>query len=266
MLKCLSLEFRQCRREYGALSIAILIGFFLLGIGIGFFGFGQGGFKYEALEQLFIIIFTVFSIGIFVVWVVVIVRLFTTYENNMFKVNGYLYNTLPIKSWEMLAAKILFVNIWLMIFSLITLLGFFLFGLGTFIMGMVFDARTIIDALRNVMQDFPQFIRALMQVFGNIELKDWFELFVELIRSLINSTSLYLIGLFFITFYYTSWIQQLHKTVRVGIGMALIIIAMYVFANIDFSFDTFTILLTILGIVSFAATTYLIDHKVDVNC
>lgn len=266
MLKCLSLEFRQCRREYGALSIAILIGFFLLGIGFGFFGFGQGGFKYEALEQLFIIIFTVFSIGIFVVWVVVIVRLFTTYENNMFKVNGYLYNTLPIKSWEMLAAKILFVNIWLMIFSFITILGFFLFGLGTFIMGMVFDARTIIDALRNVMQDFPQFIRALMQVFGNIELKDWFELFVEIIRSLIYSTSLYLIGLFFITFYYTSWIQQLHKIVRVGIGMALVIIAMYVLGNIDLNFDTFTILLTVLGIVSFAATTYLIDHKVDVNC
>ena len=124
MLKCLSLELRQCKREYGMLIAAILAGFFIIGLGFGYFGFRDRGVGQSVgFEELFLILFVVFSFSIMAVWVIVIIRLFTTYENNVFKVNGYLYNTLPVNSWEMILAKVLFVNIWVFVFSLVTVVG-----------------------------------------------------------------------------------------------------------------------------------------------
>lgn len=264
MLKCLSLELRQCKREYGLLVTAILVGFFIIGLGFGYFGFRDASTRFMAFEELFLILFTVFTLGIMAVWVIVIIRLFTTYENNMFKVNGYLYNTLPVNSWEMILAKVLFVNIWVFIFSLVSVVGLLLFFGAVALMGIILDSVSISDMV-NIMRSIDWVIlgRNIINLLREI---GWLNLLVSFVREILVSSSLYLCGLLFITFYYTSWIQQLNKVIRVIIAMVIIALVIFAVSNLHFTLDTLTIFITTIGILSFIATCWLIDHKVDVNC
>lgn len=266
MLKCLKLEFTQCKREYMTLMIVILIGFFAS----GFITSMSDVFAmyYGQLATFLGIIFLSLTTAFMVICAVVFVRLFTTYYKNMFTITGYMYGTLPVKTNQLLGAKFLFSFIWWILFAIICFLGVILYFLGFVIAETINTNGQLMVDLMKIMSSysFNTIVTSIFNELFNINMLKGLGSALLLMSLLLSCVIL--VNFLLITLFNSTYMNYLHKWMRYA-GYVVIIILMFFGLDIIFRINSVALLdviLAIISVVCFVATSFLLEHKVDVNC
>ena len=259
MMRLIKLELTQCKNQYMTLMLIILGGFFLLGFaGYHLETFNGMNNMEDMVSTIYGVTAFVFMMGVTVLCFVVLVRVFSTFASSMFNRNGYLYNTLPVTSYELVGSKIISAFIWLTIFGLVLLLSMVVMTIGI-LLAVLFDNMDLFRQLiaqvdlRDVLNRCIYFFMALFDGNGYY--------FFQSVMTILSTIS---IGYTIITLVHLPIIQLMKKPLRYVIYMVVIILMILALEYIDIPFLDTWMVLTIIGIVGYGLTSYLVANKIDV--
>ena len=261
MMRLIKLELLQCRYQYMTLMIIVLCGFFLLGFGgyfLEYLGPMEIGYMSDVVNTIYGIVAGVFTVGVMILCFAVIVQIFSTFSSSMFKLNGYLYNTLPVTSYELVGSKLIAAIIWLVVFSILMIVASF----------MMIAGILLAVAIDN--------ISLLFSLIGQIDFKYVLDLCIRMFRSLFDGNGKYLVqsflsvvglissGYTIITLVHLPFIQRLSRAYRYAVYMIVIIIILLMMTYIDLPWLEPWLVLTIIGVLGYLLTCYLVANKIDV--
>ncbi|WP_373483749.1 ABC transporter permease [Acetobacterium sp.] len=118
---------------YGALLILTIFTKLVMAIGAPDF-FSEAASNNKVAEIILGISFTLYFILIVGICVMTLVMIIQRFYKNLFTDEGYLMFSLPVKTWELVLSKLLVGLIWSAVCTVMIVLTFFIFSLGTFSM------------------------------------------------------------------------------------------------------------------------------------
>ncbi|MDD3306890.1 MAG: ABC transporter permease [Acetobacterium sp.] len=118
---------------YGALLILTIFTKLVMAIGAPDF-FSEAASNNRVAEIILGISFTLYFILIVGICVMTMVMIIQRFYKNLFTDEGYLMFSLPVKTWELVLSKLLVGMIWSAVCTVMIVLTFFIFSLGTFSM------------------------------------------------------------------------------------------------------------------------------------
>ena len=258
MMRLIKLELIQCKNQYMTLMFIVMGGFFLMGFAGYHLESVRGMNAMEMVSTIYGVTAFVFMMGVTLLCFVVLVRVFSTFASSMFNRNGYLYNTLPVTSYELVASKIIAAFIWLVIFGLVLLASMVVMTIGI-LLAVLLDNMDIFRQLitqvdlRYVLNRCIYFFMALFDGNG-----------YYLFQSVMMILSTISIGYTIITLVHLPLIQQMKKALRYVVYLIVIVLMILAIEYIELPFLYTWMVLTILGILGYGLTSYLVAHKIDV--
>lgn len=260
MMRLIKLELLQCKYQYMTLMLVVLIGFFLVGFG-GYHldsGMNYGSTMNDLVENIYGITTLVFMMGVVILCFVVLVRVFSTFASSMFTHNGYLYNTLPVNSYALVGSKLTAAIIWLIIFGLLMFIAM-MFMVGGILVAALLDNHEIFFELIGSI-DLVYIVERCVDVFKAIFDGSG----IYLLKSLISIISTISIGYTIITLVHLPFIQQLKRALRYILYLIVIVVTILAMDYIHIPFLEPWLVLTILGVIGYFITVYLVAHRIDV--
>ena len=261
MMRLIKLELLQCKYQYMTLMIVVLCGFFLIGFGgyqLEYVNLSYGADIELLVANIYGITAAVFTFGVGILCFVVLVRVFTTFANSMFNHNGYLYNTLPVTSFELVGSKITAAIIWLMIFGIVLIASMIVMVFGIVLAALLDNREIFFELVSSI--ELAQIIEVCVDMYRMIFDGNGYYLF-QMVMTMISMIS---IGYTIITLVHLPLIQQMKRALRYILYLVIIVLVILAMEYIHIPLLQPWMIMTILGIMGYLGTSYLVAHKIDV--
>lgn len=279
MLKLIKLDLKQNKREYLNFYMVLLIIAFAIGFASPAIFSDQidllGVREYATSIPLIGYFITysiggIFTIAIIISVIVIYVRIFTCYKNNIFGRNAYLFMTLPVNSKQLLGSKIISAMIWLFICELAILFGLLILGLGLLLGLIVFQFSAFMNLLSyEYWNDFWGFIgEAIVAQLHYSFVENLGDTLIGTLTGIINSASSITLLFTLVSLCNSTYMINLKRSYRFAVYMIFcvaVIVLLSLYSMVDPDWVYIDLIAALLAVGGFFLTDWIINHKLEIQ-
>lgn len=252
--KLISYEFKTTRKTFGLVYLVLIICSLLTGLMSG------NSIHSEIISSLTFIIIEAFVIAAIVILIRVVIKV---YSDELYSSQAYLNRTLPVKTWQLLLAKLIVIMIWVLLTMICVTVCLFVY-----VNMMVISLGNGADVLE-AMQEIFRLIASFLEQYWPLVLEMFLVLATEilLIGLVITITACFHMnkGKSFVSVLLFFLIGLLSNWIFYDLILGDYDLGMFFESSMSYSINTLTSCLISIGLgtIYFLVTAYLLKKKAD---